>query len=285
MHPRFPEPPIGRGPAADSDAEREQHELQERFDRILKGRFDIVRGDQFTSTLPGIDAITIAPITKEDGSAFINIIPLRRDDRGVRTALDTTQLFEDGRLVGRLGPRMQGITKAQILREVLDIMEAAGLGTYPAYNANVEILPGEVVVTPTRPEPEPFKGVEHAHDPRREAFLRKQDGALFMFKTRGSRGFGGMYVYVFEGGLFVDSELTDYAAFIFKQPEGTRIARDPNMPSPKDPEAFTAWVQQQPWFPPLRTPRTEAWKSGVAEHMPHRGAWEPRIQAAVDTLK
>lgn len=253
---------------------------------MLKGRFDIVRGDQFKSALPGIDAITIAPVkNKTDGAVFINIVPLRRNEQGKRIALDTTQLMEDGRLVGGLGPRMRGITKAQLLREVIDVMEAAGLGTYPTYNADVEILPGDAPIAPAGPEREPFKGIEHVHDPRREAFLRQQEGALFMFKTRGSRGFGGMYVYVFEGGLFVDSELTEYAAFIFRQPEGARIIRDPNMPSPKDPEAFTAWVQQQPWFPPLRMPRTEAKDSGIAIRIPHQGNWEPRIQTVVDALK
>lgn len=269
---------MGSGRAVDSDAEREQREVQERFDRVLKGRFDLVRGDQFASTITGVDAITIAPVTKKDGAAFINIVPIRSGEQGKRVTLDTVQLLEDGRLVGKFGPRMRGITKTQVLREVLDIMEAAGLGAYPTYNADVEILPGETAVTPGGDEP--FKGIEHVHDPRREAFLRRQEGAMFMFKTKGSRGFGGMYVYAFDRFLYVDSELTENAAFFFDQ--AAPIEHDPNMPPPSDPKAFTAWVQQQPWFAPLRMPRTDAWKAGVAQRITHSGAWETRIQGEID---
>jgi|GEM_PF-4673331 len=280
MSRQFGEPTIGRGSAADSGADSEQRELQERFDTTLKGKFDLIRPDQFTSHLPGVAALTISRVEAKDGLVpLLNITAIGTDKNGRRITLDTVQLNERGTLVGRLGPRMEGITRAQILREVLDTFESAGLGAYPTYNVDIEVLPGEVEVKPTDGE-KSFKGIEHLHDPRREEFLRKQDGALFMFKGSGQRGFGGMYVYVFDRFLFVDSERTDYAAFFFDLKEP--IARDPAMPSPRDPKAFEGWLQQQPWFPPLRMQRTEAWKSGNAVRKFHSGDWERRMQEEID---
>lgn len=281
MPQRFGEPPIGHGstPAhTEPNADHGRENLHEQFERVLKGRFDIVRPDVFMSDLPGIDRIVISKVENPDGKVpVLTITPMYTTAEGKRHTLDSFQITESGKLVGKFGPRMQGVTKEQIFDDVLRIFDASGLGTYPTYNVDIEILPDTI---DTQPGVEPFKGVEHAHDPRREQFLRSQQGALFMFRCAGQHGFGGMYVYVFDRFLYVDSELTENAAFFFDQREP--IQRDPAMPSPNDPKAFTAWVQQQPWFSPLLMQRKDAWKSGTGIRKFHSGEWEQRIQSEID---
>ncbi|MFH1430276.1 MAG: hypothetical protein ABIG71_01975 [Candidatus Uhrbacteria bacterium] len=282
-----------RGPSQEQDLETQQARVDNQilFDEVLKGKFDVVVGNQWDVSLPGSDivAITVSPVRQGKEVPVINVTPIRivENEKGEerRMASGTFQITPNGGFVGKLPRALEGVvTKEQILHEALGIFETIGLGVFPSFETDAAILPDTIEKGEGG---ESWKGIDHARDPKRVEFIRRQKGALFMFEGSGKRGLSGVPVFVFDSFIFVGSERKEFAAFIFDLDDGITPEMIADMPKQNDPKAFTEWLQQQPWFPLLKQQRKEAraaLKTGTIHGtvMTHQGNWEENIQQAID---
>lgn len=144
--PKRPERPARPAePAPDNAAlAREKAELQEHFDRRLRGNFREIRGGDWESNLPGVDSLSIVPAGGRDPTVQevqqLFIIPYTTDAQG-RPRHNTFTLTKDGALLGRIPKHLAGITREDLFRRTLEIADALDVDVLKIFDINREILP------------------------------------------------------------------------------------------------------------------------------------------------
>lgn len=201
------------------EEETTQESLDDRFNRVLKGRFgDIPPGSRFASNLEGVVDITAlsARISSGDDRAMIVVFYNSKNRNGETVEKHTTlSITESGSLSGQLPHELRRLTKDQILNEVLENLEAEGLDDWLVIQGGVIIPPGE-----WENEGKKSRGDEPreraALDRDRFKFFRRQPELLCKIRpgedTRIRYGSYGQY-----GPREVKAGLTDYHAFVFRR--------------------------------------------------------------------
>lgn len=195
----------------DADKEKEkQDERKERFNELLKEKFDNVVSGNFVTTLEGIDSLSIlsAPANEKTGKVEqLHIIPFyKKNDKKYS---ETLTLHNDGILGGKISENIK-VSKEDIYDEVLYIIETINLDFFE--KVSDEILPAEKIGGGRGGGVGGSSVIERPTDPRRIEFMKNQRNVLFGFASK-NKGFREYYGYVFPKFIVLENEKVGNAAF------------------------------------------------------------------------
>lgn len=275
----------GKYYGAKSQDEKEK-ELAQRFEKVLKGKFDYFPAGNFKSTLEGIDSVSIVrprPSQKTGKVEVLNVVVFYK--LGKKETHETLTLGPDGTITGQL-PRALGIKNQDVLEDVLHTAETIDLDFF-------EFVSGEILPAPVR---EPGRtgsggvgggeGEPTPTDPKRLAFMRNQPKVLFGI-TDTTRGFGGYYGFVFPDRIILENEKLKNAVYIFglENPVDVPRGRFRLPPAKRLRKDERARFIEGEWGKIAGLTKVEARERG-ATRIIHPGMedeeWQKKMQAAID---
>lgn len=253
-----------------SEAAAEKKLPQERFNDVLKNKFDLIPpGCKFSSHLKGVDSINILPSPNKN-SAFAMVF-YKRKDRGYHT---TFNIRMNGAFDGKIPEELRHLTQEDIYNEILDDLDKIGLDFWFVLDEN--ILPpgkgagGKKIKSGEGGEPRP-------EEPERIDFLRHQSELLLKF-TNKKEGLSGYRGFIFPNFCVLEnSEFGNAAYFIdFDAPLENRqkIISDEQ----------AADVFAMPWTEKLQKTKVELRTMGALriEHRGEEDEWKKIMQRQID---
>jgi hypothetical protein len=266
-------------PEHESPEVREARELQDEFDQVLKGKFDLIpEGSKFSSRLPNVDEITI--VTPESHTmAFAQVYFGGKEGKERH---QTFSIYSDGRFNfsgsdRRMSRGLEQVRKEDLYREVLDDLKKLGLDFW--VQTQMEVAPPGEWPTgsgdPTREASEKKKAAAKL-DPSRIEFLRKQPGVLFGHITQ-KEGFKDYRVFFFKDFAIIEHPTMENAAYFidFDEPLDDAISG-----KGLSQEAKIAAVQKH-WPDDLRLTKGEMRSKGFTRVV-HQGNYNEILQKNID---
>lgn len=197
------------------DQKKRKEELAERFNKILKGKFNLIpEGSNFKSNIKGVNYINIlTPEEPTQAFAYISY-NIEKDGRSIER-YETASIFDDGTFSMKMprGLKNLGVTHEDIFKEVLDDLESI--------NMDKMIMDDDGSIIPPEPISLPYgegkgKKEKAIMDKQRLAFFMKQEGLIYAaYPSKLSRKSYG------RNGRFGSEKnlggLSDYHYFVFKK--------------------------------------------------------------------
>jgi hypothetical protein len=185
---------------------------KEKFDKILKDRFDEFSPGNFESSLPEIDNITIirGPINEKTGHIDILYATIFYKENEMPSH-ETFSILKDGTLSGKISKKL-GITREQLYDDILYIAETIDMDFFE--NVSDEILPPDQLIMPEKEKRKMGEANPLPIDPRRIQFMKEQPNVLFGFNGFNS-GFKGYYGFVFPKFIVLENNKVGNAMFFY----------------------------------------------------------------------
>jgi hypothetical protein len=258
---------------------------KEKFDKVLKNKFDEFSSGNFTSSLPEVESITIVrgPANEKTGHVDALYATVFYEQNG-KPRHETFSFFKDGTLSGRI-PKNLKVTREELYDDILHTAETIDMDFFE--NINDGILPPDQLIMPEREKKKREGGGEPLPvDPRRIQFIREQPNVLFGFKGVNS-GFKGYYGFVFPKFMVLENNKVGNAMFFynFDKPIEVDEKRFNLPPNKRMTSEERRNILRQYWEPVANFTKEEFKQVGaVKQYHPHMNneQWEEKMRTEIE---